>query len=147
MNIHDYIFLIIVSLFSFGGFVFGLVKTFSNLFCFFVPFIISYLGSDFIQGELIRRFDFYSGFGSKFLATLLVFIILYLSLRIFFFLIESILTSLNLGLLNRLLGLFFGLIAGSLLGYLFLVIASKISTQQPLIYLKIQSYLAVFLNI
>ena len=61
--------------------------------------------------------------------------------------IESILTSLNLGLLNRLLGLFFGLIAGSLLGYLFLVIASKISTQQPLIYLKIQSYLAVFLNI
>ena len=144
MNIYDYIFLAIVSLSAVGGLFLGLIKSFSKFFCFFIPFMISYAGSDFIQDELIKRFNFYSGFGSEFLASLLLFTILYLSLRIVFFLAESILISFNLGLVNKILGLFIGLLAGGFLGYLFLIIVFKISGTESLIYMKIQNYLAAF---
>jgi len=147
MNIYDYVFLAIVSSSTIGGLLFGLIKSLSKFFCLFAPFMISYVGSDFIRNELIKRFNFYSGYGSEFFASLLIYIILYFLLKLLFFLIESILISLNMGLANKILGLFIGLITGSFLGYLFLILVFKISGRESLIYFKIQNYLAVFLNI
>jgi len=147
MNIYDYVFLIILAVSTVGGFFFGLVKSFSKFFCLFIPFIIAYIGSDFMRSELIERFGFFSGYGSKFIASLFIYIFFYLSLKILFFLIESIIKALNMSLLNRILGLCVGFIVGSSLGYLFLILALKISQTESVIYLKIQHYITVFFSI
>ncbi|MBT89637.1 MAG: hypothetical protein CMN79_04005 [Spirochaetales bacterium] len=147
MNIYDYVFLVMLALSTVGGFFFGLVKTFSKFSCLFIPFVIAYTGSDLIRSELIERFGFFSGYGSKFIASLFAYIFLYLSLRTLFFLIESIIKALNMGLLNRILGLCVGFITGGFLGYLFLILALKISRTESIIYLKIQHYITVFFTI
>ena len=43
MVIYDYIFVFIVLIFSIGGLYFGVVKSFSKLFCLLIPLFISYI--------------------------------------------------------------------------------------------------------
>ena len=147
MIIYDYIFLLIVLIFTFVGFLSGIIKTSSKFFCLLIPFFISYIGTSFLNKELINRFDFYSGTGSSLITSLIIYISFYFLLKLFFLLIEGICSYFNLTVINKISGLIVGFIGGTVIGYFLLTVVNKIFDIQTIIYSKIQSYLSFFLNI
>ena len=147
MVVYDYIFVFIVLIFSIGGLYFGVVKSFSKLFCLLIPLLISYIGATEFNSKLVSEFSFYSGTGSFLASSILLYLGIYLLSKLFFFLIEAILSSLRLSLLNRLFGLVTGLFLGFTLGYLFLLITTNAFNLETFLFNKIKGYLSFFLTI
>ena len=147
MLVYDYIFVFIVLIFSIGGLYFGVVKSFSKLFCLLIPLLISYIGATEFNSKLVSEFSFYSGTGSFLVSSILLYLGIYLLSKLFFFLIKAILSSLRLSLLNRLFGLVTGLFLGFTLGYLFLLITTNAFNLETFLFNKIKGYLSFFLTI
>jgi uncharacterized membrane protein required for colicin V production len=141
MTIYDYIFTLILLSFSFCGFFFGIVKSFSKLFCLLVPFFVSFIGATQFNEQLVYNYGFYSGTGSHILSSLILYVGLYLIFKSFFFLIETVLSYVNLSLVNRVLGLIAGLLLGIASGCLFLIVTKKIFDNESFFYDKITGYL------
>jgi len=147
MTLYDVIFISLICMMSFFGFFVGFVASFSKFFTLLIPLLITYIGLDIFQLYLEKEFDFYSGAGSELVVGIFIYILLYLFFKVLFVLTEALIKSINLGLINRVFGAILGFIAGSCIGYIFLIITSKIYGSESLLYFKIQSYLSFFLDI
>ena len=121
MLIYDYIFVILVLIFGLAGFYLGIIKSFSKLFCLLIPLFVSFVGSNEINSRLISDYNFYSGSGSYLISSICIYLTLYGISKLFFFLVDMILSYLNLSLVNRLIGLITGLALGSVIGFLLLL--------------------------
>lgn len=147
MLIYDYIFVILVLIFGLAGFYLGIIKSFSKLFCLLIPLFVSFVGSNEINSRLISDYNFYSGPGSYLISSICIYLTLYGISKLFFFLVDMILSYLNLSLVNRLIGLITGLALGSVIGFLLLLGVMEILNIETLIYKKIIGYLSFFLTI
>lgn len=147
MIIYDYIFCFIIFFFSVGGFYFGILKSFSKLFCLLIPLLISYIGASEFNSKLITEYNFYSEQGSLLISSICLYLGIYLLSKLFFFLIELLLTSIKLSILNRVLGLIIGTFLGFALGYLFLFILSKAYNVDTFFFSVIKGYLSFFFTI
>lgn len=147
MLIYDYIFVILVLIFGLAGFYLGIIKSFSKLFCLLIPLFASFVGSNEINSRLISDYNFYSGPGSYLISSICIYLTLYGISKLFFFLVDMILSYLNLSLVNRLIGLITGLALGSVIGFLLLLGVMEILNIETLIYKKIIGYLSFFLTI
>ncbi|NSW89011.1 hypothetical protein CL651_004595 [bacterium] len=147
MLIYDYIFIFIVLTLSGLGLLFGIVKSFSKFFTLLIPLFISIFSASKFNTELIAEYSFYNGPGSFFITSILLYIILYLFSKLFFFLIESFLIYLNLSLLNRLIGCLSGLVLGAITGIIFLLGVKRFFNIETLFYNKIKGYLSFFFTI
>lgn len=147
MLIYDYIFVILVLIFGLAGFYLGIIKSFSKLFCLLIPLFVSFVGSNEINSRLISDYNFYSGSGSYLISSICIYLILYGISKLFFFLVDMILSYLNLSLVNRLIGLITGIALGSVIGFLLLLGVMEILNIETLIYKKIIGYLSFFLTI
>ena len=147
MLIYDYIFVILVLIFGLAGFYLGIIKSFSKLFCLLIPLFASFVGSNEINSRLISDYNFYSGPGSYLISSICIYLTLYGISKLFFFLVDMILSYLNLSLVNRLIGLITGIALGSVIGFLLLLGVMEILDLETLIYKKIIGYLSFFLTI
>lgn len=147
MLIYDYIFVILVLIFGLAGFYLGIIKSFSKLFCLLIPLFASFVGSNEINSRLISDYNFYSGPGSYLISSICIYLTLYGISKLFFFLVDMILSYLNLSLVNRLIGLITGIALGSVSGFLLLLGVMEILNIETLIYKKIIGYLSFFLTI
>ena len=147
MLIYDYIFVILVLIFGLAGFYLGIIKSFSKLFCLLIPLFVSFVGSNEINSRLISDYNFYSGPGSYLISSICIYLTLYGISKLFFFLVDMILSYLNLSLINRLIGLITGIALGSVIGFLLLLGVMEILNIETLIYKKIIGYLSFFLTI
>ncbi|MDC0897118.1 hypothetical protein OAS31_00110 [Desulfobacterota bacterium] len=147
MLIYDYIFVILVLIFGLAGFYLGIIKSFSKLFCLLIPLFASFVGSNEINSRLISDYNFYSGPGSYLVSSICIYLTLYGISKLFFFLVDMILSYLNLSLINRLIGLITGIALGSVIGFLLLLGVMEILNIETLIYKKIIGYLSFFLTI
>jgi len=147
MLIYDYIFVILVLIFGLAGFYLGIIKSFSKLFCLLIPLFVSFVGSNEINSRLISDYNFYSGPGSYLISSICIYLTLYGISKLFFFLVDMILSYLNLSLVNRLIGLITGLALGSVIGFLLLLGVMEILNIETLICKKIIGYLSFFLTI
>ena len=147
MLIYDYIFVILVLIFGLAGFYLGIIKSFSKLFCLLIPLFASFVGSNEINSRLISDYNFYSGPGSYLISSICIYLTLYGISKLFFFLVDMILSYLNLSLINRLIGLITGIALGSVSGFLLLLGVMEILNIETLIYKKIIGYLSFFLTI
>ncbi len=147
MLIYDYIFVILVLIFGLAGFYLGIIKSFSKLFCLLIPLFASFVGSNEINSRLISDYNFYSGPGSYLVSSICIYLTLYGISKLFFFLVDMILSYLNLSLVNRLIGLITGIALGSVIGFLLLLGVMEILNIETLIYKKIIGYLSFFLTI
>lgn len=147
MLIYDYIFVILVLIFGLAGFYLGIIKSFSKLFCLLIPLFASFVGSNEINSRLISDYNFYSGPGSYLISSICIYLTLYGISKLFFFLVDMILSYLNLSLINRLIGLITGIALGSVIGFLLLLGVMEILNIETLIYKKIIGYLSFFLTI
>lgn len=147
MLIYDYIFVILVLIFGLAGFYLGIIKSFSKLFCLLIPLFVSFVGSNEINSRLISDYNFYSGPGSYLISSICIYLTLYGISKLFFFLVDMILSYLNLSLVNRLIGLITGIALGSVSGFLLLLGVMEILNIETLIYKKIIGYLSFFLTI
>ena len=147
MLIYDYIFVILVLIFGLAGFYLGIIKSFSKLFCLLIPLFASFVGSNEVNSRLISGYNFYSGPGSYLISSICVYLTLYGISKLFFFLVDMILSYLNLSLINRLIGLITGIALGSVIGFLLLIGVMEILNIETLIYKKIIGYLSFFLTI
>lgn len=147
MLIYDYIFVILVLIFGLAGFYLGIIKSFSKLFCLLIPLFVSFVGSNEINSRLISDYNFYSGPGSYLISSICIYLTLYGISKLFFFLVDMILSYLNLSLVNRLIGLITGIALGSVIGFLLLLGVMEILNIETLIYKKIIGYLSFFLTI
>jgi len=147
MLIYDYIFVILVLIFGLAGFYLGIIKSFSKLFCLLIPLFASFVGSNEINSRLISDYNFYSGPGSYLISSICIYLTLYGISKLFFFLVDMILSYLNLSLVNRLIGLITGIALGSVIGFLLLLGVMEILNIETLIYKKIIGYLSFFLTI
>ena len=147
MLIYDYIFVILVLIFGLAGFYLGIIKSFSKLFCLLIPLFASLVGSNEINSRLISDYNFYSGPGSYLVSSICIYLTLYGISKLFFFLVDMILSYLNLSLINRLIGLITGIALGSVIGFLLLLGVMEILNIETLIYKKIIGYLSFFLTI
>ena len=147
MLIYDYIFVILVLIFGLAGFYLGIIKSFSKLFCLLIPLFASFVGSNEVNSRLISDYNFYSGPGSYLISSICIYLTLYGISKLFFFLVDMILSYLNLSLVNRLIGLITGLALGSVIGFLLLLGVMEILDLETLIYKKIIGYLSFFLTI
>ena len=147
MLIYDYIFVILVLIFGLAGFYLGIIKSFSKLFCLLIPLFVSFVGSNEINSRLISDYNFYSGPGSYLISSICIYLTLYGISKLFFFLVDMILSYLNLSLVNRLIGLITGIALGSVIGFLLLLGVMEILDLETLIYKKIIGYLSFFLTI
>ena len=147
MLIYDYIFVILVLIFGLAGFYLGIIKSFSKLFCLLIPLFASFVGSNEINSRLISDYNFYSGTGSYLISSICIYLALYGISKLFFFLVDMILSYLNLSMVNRLIGLIIGIALGSVIGFLLLIGVMEILNIETLIYKKIIGYLSFFLTI
>ena len=147
MLIYDYIFVILVLIFGLAGFYLGIIKSFSKLFCLLIPLFASFVGSNEINSRLISDYNFYSGPGSYLISSICIYLALYGISKLFFFLVDMILSYLNLSMVNRLIGLIIGIALGSVIGFLLLLGVMEILDIETLIYKKIIGYLSFFLTI
>ena len=147
MLIYDYIFVILVLIFGLAGFYLGIIKSFSKLFCLLIPLFASFVGSNEVNSRLISDYNFYSGPGSYLVSSICIYLTLYGISKLFFFLVDMILSYLNLSLINRLIGLITGIALGSVIGFLLLLGVMEILNIETLIYKKIIGYLSFFLTI
>ena len=147
MLIYDYIFVILVLIFGLAGFYLGIIKSFSKLFCLLIPLFVSFVGSNEINSRLISDYNFYSGTGSYLISSICIYLALYGISKLFFFLVDMILSYLNLSMVNRLIGLIIGIALGSVIGFLLLIGVMEILNIETLIYKKIIGYLSFFLTI
>jgi len=147
MLIYDYIFVILVLIFGLAGFYLGIIKSFSKLFCLLIPLFASFVGSNEINSRLISDYNFYSGPGSYLISSICIYLALYGISKFFFFLVDMILSYLNLSMVNRLIGLITGIALGSVIGFLLLLGVMEILDLETLIYKKIIGYLSFFLTI
>ena len=147
MLIYDYIFVILVLIFGLAGFYLGIIKSFSKLFCLLIPLFASFVGSNEINSRLISDYNFYSGPGSYLISSICIYLALYGISKLFFFLVDMILSYLNLSMVNRLIGLITGIALGSVIGFLLLLGVMEILDLETLIYKKIIGYLSFFLTI
>lgn len=147
MLIYDYIFVILVLIFGLAGFYLGIIKSFSKLFCLLIPLFASFVGSNEINSRLISDYNFYSGPGSYLISSICIYLALYGISKLFFFLVDMILSYLNLSMVNRLIGLIIGIALGSVIGFLLLIGVMEILNIETLIYKKIIGYLSFFLTI
>ena len=147
MLIYDYIFVILVLIFGLAGFYLGIIKSFSKLFCLLIPLFASFVGSNEVNSRLISDYNFYSGPGSYLISSICIYLALYGISKLFFFLVDMILSYLNLSMVNRLIGLITGIALGSVIGFLLLLGVMEILDLETLIYKKIIGYLSFFLTI
>ena len=87
----------------------------------FPPFF-AYIYSEKSLLILQEQFNFYSGNGAKFLASLLVFLISYISIKLICMIIDRAITFFGLNLVNKFIGFLTGGILGIILGYILLII-------------------------
>ena len=122
MLIYDYILIGILISFSIIGLFLGFIKSISKFFIMIFPPFFAYIYSEKSLLILQNEFNFYSGTGAKFLASLIVFLISYISIKLICVIIDRTISAFGLNLINKFIGFLTGGILGIILGYIFLII-------------------------
>ena len=122
MLVYDYIFIVIILIFSTIGLYSGFISILKKILQLVIPIFITYMFNDNFYDYLIKDLNFYQGYFSKPLSILILFILIYFTIFIIFFTLEKIITIIGMGIIDKILGLFFGSICGIILGYIFLKI-------------------------
>ena len=122
MLIYDYILIGILISFSIIGLFLGFIKSISKFFIMIFPPFFAFIYSEKSLLILQNEFNFYSGTGAKFLASLIVFLISYISIKLICVIIDRTLSAFGLNLINKFIGFLTGGILGIILGYIFLII-------------------------
>ena len=122
MLIYDYILIGILISFSIIGLFLGFIKSISKFFIMIFPPFFAFIYSEKSLLLLQNEFNFYSGTGAKFLASLIVFLISYISIKLICMIIDRIISAFGLNLINKFIGFLTGGILGIILGYIFLII-------------------------
>lgn len=147
MIIYDYVFLVIILIFSIAGFFFGIIKSLSKFFILLIPLFISIFGASKFNYMLITSYDFYNGTGSYVITSIILYVFMYLLAKLFFLLMETIFAYLNLSLLNRVLGLLTGFGIGFVISTTFLISVNYFFKIHTFFYTKIKGFLSFFLTI
>ena len=122
MLIYDYILIGILISFSIIGLFLGFIKSISKFFIMIFPPFFAFIYSEKSLLMLQNEFNFYSGTGAKFLASLIVFLISYISIKLICVIIDRTISAFGLNLINKFIGFLTGGILGIILGYIFLII-------------------------
>ena len=122
MLVYDYIFVGIILIFSIIGLYSGFISILKKILQLVIPIFITYMFNDNFYDYLIKDLNFYQGYFSKPLSILILFILIYFAIFIIFFTLEKVITIIGMGIIDKILGLFFGSICGIILGYIFLKI-------------------------
>ena len=122
MLVYDYIFIVIILIFSTIGLYSGFISILKKILQLVIPIFITYTFNNNFYDYLIKDLNFYGGYFSRPLSILILFILIYFTIFIIFFTLEKIITIIGMGIIDKILGLFFGSICGIILGYIFLKI-------------------------
>ena len=122
MLIYDYILIGILISFSIIGLFLGFIKSISKFFIMIFPPFFAFIYSEKSLLILQNEFNFYSGTGAKFLASLIVFLISYISIKLICMIIDRIISAFGLNLINKFIGFLTGCILGIIFGFIFLII-------------------------
>tara|TARA_B100000242_G_scaffold122305_1_gene85978 strand:- start:6043 stop:6480 length:438 start_codon:yes stop_codon:yes gene_type:complete len=122
MLIYDYILIGILISFSLIGLFLGFIKSISKFLIMIIPPFFAYIYSEKSLLIFQEEFNFYSGNGAKFLASLIVFLISYISIKLICMIIDRAITFFGLNLVNKFIGFLTGGILGIILGYILLII-------------------------
>tara|TARA_B100001029_G_C15042123_1_gene444412 strand:- start:118 stop:621 length:504 start_codon:yes stop_codon:yes gene_type:complete len=107
MNFIDVIILILVFFAAYRGFVNGLIKELISFLSLIIGIYVAINFSDYFENILIEKFPNTESFVTA-ISFVLVFLVVIFSLKLAGVIINKIAKSLNLGFLNKVLGLFFG---------------------------------------
>ena len=123
MLIYDYILIGILISFSLLGLFLGFIKSISKFFFIMIfPPFFAFIYSEKSLLILQKEFNFYSGKGAKLLASLIVFLISYISIKLICMILDRAITFFGLNLVNKFMGFLTGSILGIILGYILLII-------------------------
>ena len=122
MLIYDYILIGILISFSLIGLFLGFIKSISKFFIMIFPPFFAFIYSEKSLLILQDEFNFYSGKGAKLLASLIVFLISYISIKLICMRLDRAITFFGLNLVNKFMGFLRGGILGIIFGYILLII-------------------------
>ena len=105
MMIYDYIFIGILISFSIMGLFTGFIKGLSKILIILLPTFIAYMNSKKIFLYFNEEFNFYSGYGAEFLASIILFAFTYISIKTIFSLLDKLISSFGLNIINHIVGL------------------------------------------
>lgn len=125
MMIYDYIFIGILISFSIMGLFTGFIKGLSKILIILLPTFIAYMNSKKIFLYFNEEFNFYSGYGGEFLASIILFAFTYISIKTIFSLLDKLISSFGLNIINHIVGFIVGSSTGILVGYIFLATLNK----------------------
>ena len=108
MLIYDYILIGILISFSIIGLFLGFIKSISKFFIMIFPPFFAFIYSEKSLLILQNEFNFYSGTGAKFLASLIVFLISYISIKLICVITDRIISAFGLNLINKFIGFLTG---------------------------------------
>ena len=108
MLIYDYILIGILISFSIIGLFLGFIKSISKFFIMIFPPFFAFIYSEKSLLILQNEFNFYSGTGAKFLASLIVFLISYISIKLICVIIDRTISAFGLNLINKFIGFLTG---------------------------------------